>query len=216
MNILITGGTGFVGSNLRTLLLREGHLLTIITRSPKKYKEETAKNQRFVSWDADLAAEMERADVVINLAGSSIFGRRWTKEVKEQIYNSRINCTQQLVEAIDRADDRPSLMVSASGADYYGDSGDQVLDESAEPGDSFLANVCVDWEKAAQPVTDLGVRLAIPRIAVVLERDGGALEQMLLPFKLGVGGAIGSGKQYFPWIPHHQGRRWLPECCAAC
>ena len=200
MNILITGGTGFVGSNLRTLLLREGHLLTIITRSPKKYKEETAKNQRFVSWDADLAAEMERADVVINLAGSSIFGRRWTKEVKEQIYNSRINCTQQLVEAIDRADDRPSLMVSASGADYYGDSGDQVLDESAEPGDSFLANVCVDWEKAAQPVTDLGVRLAIPRIAVVLERDGGALEQMLLPFKLGVGGAIGSGKQYFPWI----------------
>jgi uncharacterized protein (TIGR01777 family) len=175
-------------------------MLTIITRSPKKYKEETAKNQRFVSWDADLPAEMNRADVVINLAGASIFGRRWTQEVKDKIYNSRINCTQQLVAAIGKAEDRPTLMVSASGADYYGDSADNILDETAEAGDSFLAKVCIDWEKAAEPVTNMGVRLAIPRIAVVLERDGGALEQMLLPFKLGLGGAIGSGTQYFPWI----------------
>ena len=200
MNILITGGTGFVGSYLRTHLLREGHMLTIITRSPKKYKEETAKNQRFVSWDADLPAEMNRADVVINLAGASIFGRRWTQEVTDKIYNSCINCTQQLVAAIDKAEDRPSLMVSASGADYYGDSADNILDESAEAGDSFLAKVCIAWEKAAEPVTNMGVRLAIPRIAVVLERDGGALEQVLLPFKLGLGGASGSGTQYFPWI----------------
>lgn len=200
MNILITGGTGFIGSYLRTLLLREGYLLTIITRSPKKYKSESAKNQRFIAWDGNIVTEMERADVVINLAGSSIFGRRWTDEVKRQIYDSRIECTKQLVEAIEKADERPQLMISASGADYYGDSGDKILDESAEPGNSFLARVCMDWEKAAQPVTDLGVRLVNPRIAVVLERDGGALQQMLLPFKLGVGGPIGSGSQYFPWI----------------
>ena len=203
MNILITGGTGFIGTYLRTLLLREGHLLTIITRSPREYKSETAKNQRFVSWDSDLATEMEKTDVVINLAGSSIFGQRWTDEVKKKIYNSRIDCTKELVGAIEQAENRPSLMISASGADYYGDSGDRILDESAEPGNSFLARVCVDWEKASEPVTDLGVRLANPRIAVVLEQDGGALQQMLLPFKLGVGGPIGSGSQYFPWIHMH-------------
>lgn len=200
MNILITGGTGFIGSYLRMHLLRDGHMLTIITRSPKEYKSETAKNQRFVSWDQDLVAEMERADAVINLAGASIFGRRWTDEVKEHIYSSRIDCTKQLVDAIERANDRPSVMVSASGSDYYGGSGDRVLDESAEPGNSFLARVCVDWEKAARPVTELGVRLATPRIAVALEKDGGALQQMLWPFKLFVGGPVGSGYQYFSWI----------------
>lgn len=200
MNILITGATGFIGSYLRDLLLREGHFLTIVSRSPKEYEDETAKNQQFVSWDDDLAAQMEKNDVVINLAGSTIFGKRWTKEVKQRIYSSRIECTEQLVEAIREADNRPAVMISASGADYYQPAEDQVLDESAPAGDSFLSKVCVDWEAAAQPVTDLGVRLATPRIGVVLEKDGGALEQMLLPFKFFVGGPIGSGEQYFPWI----------------
>lgn len=200
MNVLITGGTGFIGSYLRNLLLREGHFLTIITRSPDEYQDETAKNQQFFSWDDDLAAQMEKTDVVINLAGSSIFGKRWTEEVKQKIYTSRIECTRQLVEAIERAGDRPDLMISASGADYYEPAGDQVLHEGAPVGDSFLSKVCKDWEAAAHPVTELGVRLAMPRIGVVLEKDGGALQQMLLPFKLFVGGPIGSGEQYFPWI----------------
>jgi uncharacterized protein (TIGR01777 family) len=200
MNILITGGTGFIGSYVRQMLLQEGHMLTIVSRSPGEYKNEAAKNQRFVAWEGDLVAEMNKADAVINLAGASIFGKRWTQEVKNKIYNSRIECTQQLVEAIEQATDRPSVMISASGSDYYGDSGDRILDESAEPGDSFLSKVCIDWEQAAQPVTKLGVRLATPRIAVVLERDGGAIQQMLVPFKLFVGGPIGSGNQYFPWI----------------
>lgn len=200
MNILITGGTGFIGSYLRTTLLQEGHLLTIVSRNPKKYESETAQNQRFVSWKCNLAAEMDSVDVVINMAGASIFGRRWTDEVKDKIYYSRIESTEQLVNAIEQANNRPRLMISVSGADYYGNSGEQVLDESAEPGNSFLARVCRDWEKAAEPVTALGVRLATPRLGVVLEKDGGALEQMLLPFKLFVGGPIGSGEQYFPWI----------------
>lgn len=200
MNIFLTGATGFVGGYLRTLLLRKGHLLTVVTRHPQEYENESAKNQRFISWDDDLVAEMEGAEVVINLAGASIFGRRWTDEVKDQIYSSRIEATTQLVEAIEKASDRPSVMISASGSDYYGDRGDEVLDESDEPGRGFLANVCIDWEEAAQPVTDLGVRLANPRIAVVLEKDGGALQQMLTPFKLFVGGPLGTGDQYFPWI----------------
>lgn len=200
MKILITGGTGFIGSYLRTMLLQQGHFLTIVSRSPGEYEGETAKNQQFVSWDDDLASEMEQADAVINLAGSSIFGTRWTDEVKEKIYNSRIACTEQLVEAIKNTNTPPSVMISASGADYYEPAGDMVLDESASAGNSFLSKVCLDWEEAAQPVTEHGVRLTNPRIGVVLEKDGGALQQMLLPFKLFVGGSIGSGDQYFPWI----------------
>ncbi|MGD8427435.1 MAG: TIGR01777 family oxidoreductase [Balneolaceae bacterium] len=199
MDIFITGGTGFIGSYLRTMLLREGHLLSILTRKPAKYAGEEAKNQRFVSWDEDLVAEMDRADAVINLAGSSIFGR-WTDAMKKKIYSSRIDTTIKIVEAIEQASNRPSVMVSASAANYYRDGGDRVLDESAEAGNNFLAKVCIEWEKAARPVTGLGVRLAIPRIGVVLERDGGALQQMLLPFKFFMGGSVGSGDQYFPWI----------------
>ena len=203
MNIFLTGATGFVGSYLRTQLLRKGHMLTIVTRTPEDYENETAKNQRFVSWDDDLKAEMEDADAVINLAGSSIFGRRWTDEVKRKIYSSRIDTTNRVVAAIEKADNRPSVLISASGADYYGDSGDKLLDESAEAGDSFLAEVCVDWEKAAMQVQELGVRLAMPRIAVVLEKDGGALQQMLPAFNFFVGGPLGTGNQYFPWIHMH-------------
>jgi uncharacterized protein (TIGR01777 family) len=200
MKILITGGTGFIGSYLRTMLLQDGHFLTIVSRSPGDYEAETAKNQQFVSWDDNLVPEMEKVDAVINLAGSSIFGTRWTDEVKDKIYSSRIQSTEQLVEAIKDAENPPTVMVSASGADYYEPAGDMVLDESAPAGDSFLSKVCVDWEKAAKPVTEYGVRLANPRIGVVLEKEGGALQQMLLPFKLFVGGPIGSGEQYFPWI----------------
>ena len=200
MNILITGGTGFIGSYLRNMLLQDGHFLTIISRNPVDHEDETAKNQQFVSWDDNLVPAMEKADAVINLAGASIFGQRWTDEVKKKIYSSRIDCTIQLAEAISQSSNPPSVMVSASGADYYEPAGDTILDEAAPAGDSFLSKVCVDWEAAAQPVTDYGVRLVHPRIGVVLEKDGGALRQMLLPFKLFVGGPIGSGEQYFPWI----------------
>lgn len=203
MNIFISGGTGFIGSYLRIMLLQEGHLLTVVTRSPEKYESETARNQQFVSWDDDLVAEMEQVDAVINLTGASIFGQRWTEEVKERIYSSRIESTRQLVEAIREASNPPEVMISASGANYYEGKAEQVLDESAESADNFLAKVCLEWEKEAGKVTEADVRLAIARIGVVLERDGGALDQMLLPFKLFVGGPIGSGDQYFPWIHMH-------------
>lgn len=203
MRILITGGTGFIGSELRSMLLQKGHFLTIITRSPEQYEDETAKNQQFISWDADLVAAMNEADAVINLVGSSIFGQRWTEEVKQRIYSSRIDNTQKLVDAIKHADQPPGVMVSASAVGYYGDRGDDVLTEEEPPGNEFLSKVCVDWEAAAKEVTEAGVRLAIPRIGIVLETGGGAMQQMLPPFKLFAGGPIGSGHQYFPWIHMH-------------
>lgn len=200
MNILITGGTGFIGSELRDMLLQEGHYLTIITRSPKKYEDETAKNQKFISWDDELTEAMAFSDAIINLAGASIFGQRWTEDVKRKILDSRVSSTRKLVQAAGNADNPPEVMISASAVGYYGDRGDDVITESEPAGSSFLSEVCQEWEAAAKDIEELGVRLAIPRIGIVLETGGGAMQQMLTPFKLGVGGPVGSGEQYFPWI----------------
>jgi len=200
MNILITGGTGFIGSELRDMLLQKGHYLTIITRSPKEYDDEKAKNQQFISWDDDLAAAMEETDAVINLAGASIFGQRWTEEVKRKILDSRIKSTRKLVQAAGESENPPKVMISASAVGYYGDRGDDILTESEPAGNGFLSKVCKEWEAAAKEVEEFGVRLSTPRIGIVLETGGGAMQQMLTPFKLGVGGPVGSGDQYFPWI----------------
>lgn len=200
MNILITGGTGFIGTELRGQLLQQGHYLTIVSRSPEDYKDEHAKNQQFISWDDTHSLQMNDQDAVINLAGSPIFGQRWTDSVKKSIYKSRIESTEQLVAAITNCDNPPEIMVSASGISYYGDRDAEILDESEPPGSAFLSRVCVAWEAASHPVMEAGVRLANPRIGIVLEKGGGALEQMLTPFKLFVGGAVGSGQQYFPWV----------------
>lgn len=200
MNILITGGTGFIGTGVREYFLRKGHFLTIITRSPETYEGETAENQSFISWESDLVAAMEQADVVVNLVGESIFGKLWTDSVKKKLYSSRIDTTRQLVEAIEKANKRPQLFISTSGVNYYGDRGDEILDEEEPPGDTFLPQLCADWEAAAEPVKGLGVRLVIFRNGIVLEKGGGAFQYMLPVFKLGLGGAIGSGRHYFPWI----------------
>ncbi|MEX2600459.1 MAG: TIGR01777 family oxidoreductase [Balneolaceae bacterium] len=197
---LITGATGFIGSYLRNKLMRDGHFVTVLTRSPERYQEEEAKNQKFISWDRDLVPVMESCDVVINLAGESIFGKRWTDDVKERIYQSRIESTTQLSEAINRAEAPPELFISASAAGYYGGRGDDLLDETSEPGDDFLAKVCEDWEAAAMKVESPDVRILIPRIGIVLEEGGGMLKQMVLPFKLFAGGPVGHGEQYIPWI----------------
>ncbi len=199
-NILITGGTGFIGQELRMLLLQQGHYITVITRSPKKYKDEAAKNQQFISWEDDLVEAMNTADAVIHLAGESIFSQRWNEEVKKRIYDSRIDSTRQLVEAMKKAESKPGVFVSASASGFYGNQGDKVLDESNPVADDFLAQVCKDWEEEAQKASEFGVRVVNPRIGIVLEKNGGALEKMLPPFKFGVGGPVGDGKQYMSWI----------------
>ncbi|MCH8548076.1 MAG: TIGR01777 family oxidoreductase [Balneolaceae bacterium] len=200
--ILITGGTGFIGSYLREELLRAGNFLTVITRSPIAYKAEEAKNQKFITWD-DMPSALEKTDVVINLAGETLFGKRWTESVKESIYNSRIKNTRRIVDAMRALVKKPSLFISASAVGIYGDCGDTVLTEESEPGDDFLAKVCKDWEIEALLAEELGVRVAIPRIGIVLEKEGGVIEKMLLPFKLFAGGPVGSGEQYMPWIHMH-------------
>lgn len=198
--ILITGGTGFIGSYLSDQLLKQGHYLTIITRSPGRYSEEQAKNMQYVGWDDDLVDAVNRCDYIINLAGESLFGQRWTNEVKSSIYDSRILTTRKLVALIEKAENRPELFISASAVGIYGDSGDTILNESNPAGSDFLAEVCKDWEKEALKASEYGVRVAIPRFGIVLEENGGMLEKMLLPFKLFIGGPIGSGNQYVPWV----------------
>lgn len=199
MHILITGGTGFIGTELRSRLLQEGHSLTIITRSPKKYEDEKAKNQQFIAWDDDLVPAMEEADAVVNLVGENL-AQIWTEEVKKRLVSSRVDNTQKLISAIKMAENPPDVMVSASGISYYGDRGDDILDESEPAGSGFLPELCIAWEDAAKPVQDAGVRLVIFRNGVVLQKGGGAMQYMLPVFKLGLGGSIGDGKQYFPWI----------------
>ena len=200
MNILITGGTGFVGNELRTMLLKEGHNLVIVTRSPKKYENENAKNQRFISWEDDLVSEMEKMYAVVNLAGENIFGQRWTEDVKKRIMDSRVQTTVRLVEAMKNAKSRPEVFVSASASGYYGNRGDDILTESEPASDDFLARVCVEWEKASHEAEDLGIRVVNPRIGIVLEKGGGALEKMVPAFQFFVGGPIGNGEQYMSWV----------------
>jgi uncharacterized protein (TIGR01777 family) len=200
MNILITGGTGFIGEELRMMLLKEGHHLSIVTRHPKKHESETAKNQRFISWDDDLAGEMNTVDAVLNLAGESLFGQRWTDEVKKRILDSRIQSTQKLVDAMRKAERKPAVFVSASASGIYGDCGDAILTEEQKAADDFLAEVCQAWEAESQKAAEFGVRVVNPRIGIVLEKGGGALEKMIPPFKFFIGGPIGSGNQFMSWI----------------
>jgi len=199
-NILITGGTGFIGKELRRLLLKEGHYLTIVTRSPKKYDDEKAKNQQFISWEDDLVEAMEKADSVIHLAGENVFSQRWSEEVKQRIYDSRIVSTRKLVNVMREASSKPKVFISASGSGFYGNGGDNIRIETDPVSDDFLAQVCKDWEAEAQKATEFGVRVANPRIGIVLEKDGGALEKMIPPFQFFVGGPVGNGKQYMSWV----------------
>lgn len=182
------------------LLLQQGHYTIVITRNPKKYKDEAAKNQQFISWEDDLTEAMNTADAVIHLAGESIFSQRWNEEVKQRIYDSRIDSTRQLVEAMKKAENKPDVFVSASASGFYGNQGDKVLDESNPVSEDFLAQVCKDWEEESQKAAEFGVRVVNPRIGIVLEKNGGALDKMLPPFRFGVGGPVGDGKQYMSWI----------------
>jgi uncharacterized protein len=202
MNIVVAGGTGFIGSSLVSLLRREGHGVVILTRDPARNSPPGDVTR--VRWDGtaqgDWAAKVRNADAVINLAGESIGAGRWTASRKRRIVDSRINATRALIEAIRTGENKPSLFVSASAVGYYGsvESGD-VTEEHA-PGSGFLADLCLRWEQEARAVSELGVRLVILRTGVVLGQKGGALQRMLLPFRLFAGGPIGTGRQWFPWV----------------
>jgi uncharacterized protein (TIGR01777 family) len=202
MNIVVTGGTGFIGSSLIPLLRLEGHDVVLLTRDPEKAPPVGGVTR--VRWDGvtqgDWAVHVQRADAVINLAGESIGGGRWTPSRKERIVASRINATRALLESIRRGEKRPSLFINSSAVGYYGpvESGD--VTEDHPPGRGFLADLCLRWEQQALAVGELGPRVVILRTGVVVGKKGGALERMLPPFRLYAGGPVGSGKQWLPWV----------------
>lgn len=198
MKIVVAGGTGFIGEPLVRRLLERGDEVSVLTRNPAKVRA-----GRGVAWDARTqgawSAEAAAADVVINLAGENIGEGRWTAERKQRLVESRVDATRAVVEALQRGPSRSRVLVNASAVGYYGDRGEDVLDESARRGEGFLAELAQEWEAAARAAEPLA-RLVITRIGVVLARDGGALKKMLPPFRLGVGGPIGNGRQWMSWI----------------
>lgn len=200
MKVFITGGTGFVGSFLSPFLLDNGYDVTAVGTSGG-HRLEGRENFHYISADTTKKGkwqdELSRMDVVINLAGRNIF-KYWTDRYKQQIYDSRILTTRNLVDALPA--DKNVLLCSTSAAGYYGNRGEEELTEEASSGNDFLAQVCVDWEKEAARARDKGCRVAITRFGVVLGRNGGAMAKMIPPFKFFVGGPVGGGRHWFPWI----------------
>ena len=200
MNILITGGTGFIGSALSRELSNSGHKVIIASRRKTPPKLE---NIEIVRWDIQtpLSSEiMSGIDAVINLAGESLISGRWTEKRKERIMSSRVNTTRLLVESMKNANPKPKVLISVSAVGYYGPHGDEYVTEDFPPASDFLAEVCKAWEKEALKAQELGVRVVITRFGVVLESDGGALSKMAIPFKFFLGGHLGSGQQWFSWV----------------
>jgi len=203
MHVLLTGATGFLGTALIARLRGDGHNVIAWARSVERARARLGPDVEVVpvaaGFDA-LTAALSRADAVVNLAGEPLVGKRWTAARRRALEESRIGVTQDVVRAIAVASPRPRVLVSGSAVGWYGDRGDERLTEASSPGDDFLARLCRDWEDAAIVARKNGVRVVLSRTGVVLGRDGGALAQMQLPFSLGLGGPIGSGRQYMPWI----------------
>jgi uncharacterized protein len=202
MNYLLTGASGFIGSKLVDLLLSQGHSINYLGRKRSQHLDSRAAFHHWNTSELPPLDSVPRLDAVVHLAGEPV-AQHWTPEVKRRIYNSRIMGTRSLVSAIGQLDYKPSVLISASAIGYYGNRGDEVLTEQSSPGSDFLAEVCRDWEQEASRAREFNVRVVPIRIGVVLGRNGGALKQMLPIFRLGLGGKLGSGKQWMPWIHVH-------------
>ena len=191
MKCLLTGASGFLGS-----ALTKATVYTLVRRTPRHGRE--------ICWRPDEAyvdvASIPQIDVVVHLAGENIAGGRWSAKRKARIRNSRINGTQLLANTLAHLDERPQTLISASAVGFYGHRQDEVLTEDSPAGTGFLPEVCQAWENAALPAIDAGIRTVFPRIGMVLSAAGGALAKMRLPFRLGLGGTMGSGRQYMSWI----------------
>ena len=198
MNILVTGSTGFIGSALVPILADQGHSVTRLVRGRPTSEE------RRVRWDPEAgtieADRLAGTEAVVHLAGENLAAKRWTARQKARIRDSRARGTRLLSETLAQLDPPPSVLACASAKDYYGDQGDAILAEESAPGSDFLAEVIQQWEAATAPAALGGIRVVNLRFGIVLGANGGLLGRMLTPFKLGVGGRLGSGKQYMSWI----------------
>jgi len=197
MKVLITGASGLIGTALQPRLRAKGHDALLASRSEPK-------DDSWIQWDPENGfadpSKLEGIDAVVHLAGETVSGLRWTDEKKKAIRNSRVVGTRSVVDAISELETRPRVLVSASAIGFYGDRGDEVLTETSKSGKTFLAEVSREWEAESRRAEDSGVRTVLLRTGIVLSKDGGALGTMLMPFKLGLGGVVGDGKQWMSWV----------------
>jgi uncharacterized protein (TIGR01777 family) len=202
MKILVTGSSGLVGTALGRAMARAGHTVCRLVR-PQTPGGDRAKDGFAVAWNpttGELGGAGVGADAIVNLAGASIADGRWTARRKALLRSSRIDTTRALVGALAKMNARPSVLVSASAIGFYGDRGDETLTEESKAGTGFLADLAKEWETEALKAEALGIRVVLARFGIILAREGGALPKLLTPFKLGVGGRLGSGKQWMSWV----------------
>ncbi len=204
MRVIITGGTGLIGRALVADLLRDKHEVIVLSRRPAQYQGQMPPGTRLEAWDGHSAAGwgglVEGTDAIVNLAGAGIADQRWSRKRKELILQSRLQAGRAVVAAIQAAAHRPAVLLQASAIGYYGPRQDEMVLETTPAGHDFLGQVVTQWENVVAPVRDLRVRLVIMRTGLVLSPDGGALPQLLRPFKFMAGGPLGSGEQWYSWI----------------
>lgn len=202
MNIVIAGGTGLIGQRLLERCRNDGHDIAVLSRSHRP----PSGSVQYLAWNGRDAGPwteaLDAADAVVNLSGASVAGGRWTTRRKQIIRESRVHATRAIVEALTRASRRPRVLVNASGVGYYGSVIEDAVTESHPPGEDFLATVCREWEDEARRAVAAGVRVAMLRSGMVLDAEGGALSKLVLPFRFFIGGPLGSGRQWLPWIHH--------------
>ncbi|MDD5460410.1 MAG: TIGR01777 family oxidoreductase [Methylococcales bacterium] len=202
MKVLITGGTGFIGSALARSLTDRGDAVIVLSRNPDSVKKICGQGIHAVA-DLNQLKPEDTYQVIINLAGAPVFGARWSDARKRLIRDSRIGLTEQLIAGIARMTVKPDLLISGSAIGYYGSQGDRVLTEQSRPCDDFSHQLCADWENAAKKAEQFGVRVCLMRTGLVLAEGGGMLQRMLPPFRMGFGGRLGDGRQWMSWI-HRQ------------
>ena len=199
MHILLTGGTGLIGRRLCKHWLAQGHKLTVLSRKPDDVARLCGADVRGVAHFDDVGSQ--HVDAVVNLAGAPIADRPWTRKRKMLLWDSRITLTEQLVTWLERREQNPGVLISGSAVGWYGDGGERELDENAQPvSEDFASRLCIAWEETAQRAEALGIRVVLVRTGLVLADEGGMLQRLLPPFKMGMGGPIGNGRQWMPWV----------------
>lgn len=199
MKILITGASGLIGTALQKSFSEKGHEMLLASRIEPKKPEQIQWDMEDGFNESDLN-RLENLDAVIHLAGENVSGLRWTDDKKKAIRESRVKGTHIIVNTLSKLETKPKVFISGSATGFYGDRGDEVMTETSPAGNTFLAEVCKAWEIESRRAEDMGIRTVLLRTGIVLSKDGGALATMLTPFKFGVGGVVGSGKQWMSWI----------------